>query len=69
MAVREIIKFPDKRLRLVSEPVKRLAESMRHVEAVIPLFDPAYDTRRMSVRRRYMSNLWFRRGRIALGGL
>jgi hypothetical protein len=43
---------------------KRLAESMKHVEAVIRLFDPAYDTRRIAVRRRYKSNPWFKRGTV-----
>jgi hypothetical protein len=43
---------------------KRLAESMKHVEAVIRLFDPAYDTRRISVRRRYKGNAWFKRGTL-----
>ena len=43
---------------------KRLAESMKHVEAVIRLFDPAYDTRRISVRRRYKGNPWFKRGTL-----
>jgi hypothetical protein len=41
---------------------KRLAESMKHVEAVIRLFDPAYDTRRIAVRRRNKVNPWFKRG-------
>jgi hypothetical protein len=43
---------------------KRLAESMKHVEAVIRLFNPAYDTRRISVRRRYKGNPWFKRGTL-----
>src|SRR5208282_2330101 len=43
---------------------KRLAESMKHVEAVIRLFDRAYDTRRISVRRRYKGNAWFKRGTL-----
>ena len=37
---------------------------MKHVEAVIGLFDPAYDTRRISVRRRYKGNPWFKRGTL-----
>jgi hypothetical protein len=37
---------------------------MKHVEAVIRLFDPAYDTRRISVRRRYKGNPWFKRGTL-----
>ncbi len=43
---------------------KCLAESMKHVEAVIRLFDPAYDTRRISVRRRHKGNAWFKRGTL-----
>lgn len=41
---------------------KRLAEAMRHVEHVIRLFDPAYDVRRIAVRRRNRTNRWFKRG-------
>ena len=43
---------------------KRLAESMEHVEAVIRLFNPAYDVRSISARRRYTGNAWFKRGTI-----
>lgn len=43
---------------------KRLAESMEHVEHVIRLFDPAYDVRRITARRRYKGNAWFKRGTI-----
>jgi hypothetical protein len=35
---------------------------MRHVEAVIRMFDPDYDVRRISLRRRYRENRWYRRG-------
>jgi HB1, ASXL, restriction endonuclease HTH domain len=42
----------------------RLAEAMQHVEAVIRLFDPAYDVRRITARRRYKGNPWFKRGTI-----
>jgi hypothetical protein len=41
---------------------QRLADSMRHVEAVIRLFDPAYDVRRIAVRRRAKVNRWYKRG-------
>jgi hypothetical protein len=41
---------------------KRLADSMKHVEAVIRLFNPAYDVRRIAVRRRNRKNAWFKRG-------
>lgn len=41
---------------------ERLVEAMKHVEAVIRLFDPAYDVRRIAVKRRNRVNPWFRRG-------
>ena len=40
MAVREIIKFPDKRLRLVSEPVKRIDAGIRKL--VEDMFETQY---------------------------
>ena len=40
MAVREIIKLPDKRLRLVSEPVKRIDASIRKL--VEDMFETQY---------------------------
>lgn len=40
----------------------RLAAAMKHVEAVIQLFDPAFNLRRISARRRNRTNPWFRRG-------
>jgi hypothetical protein len=43
---------------------ERLSESMQHVEHVIKLFDPAYDVRQISARRRQKGNGWFRRGTI-----
>jgi len=41
MAVREIVKLPDKRLRLKSEPVKRIDSSVRKL--VDDLFETMYD--------------------------
>ena len=43
---------------------ERLADAMRHVEAVIKLFDPAYNVRRISIRRRHKGNPWFKRGTL-----
>jgi hypothetical protein len=43
---------------------KRLAEAMQHVEAVIRLFDPAYNVTRIAARRRYKGNGIFKRGTI-----
>lgn len=40
----------------------RLATDMMHVEAVIRMFDPAYDVRRIAVKRRQSRNPWFKRG-------
>jgi hypothetical protein len=37
----------------------RLAESMRHVEAVIKMLDPTYNLRRIAVKRR-QPNPWFK---------
>lgn len=40
----------------------KLASDMKHVEAVIRLFDPAYDTRRIAVKRRNKPNPFLRKG-------
>jgi hypothetical protein len=50
----------------------RLAEAMKHVEAVIKLYDPDFSVRGISVRRRVTGNPWFKRGtmfRYALDAL
>jgi hypothetical protein len=39
-----------------------LAEQVRSVEAVIKIFDPAFDLHRIAPRRRNIVNPWFRRG-------
>jgi hypothetical protein len=41
----------------------RLADSMRHVEAVIKMLDPTYNLRRISVKRS-QPNPWFKRGTV-----
>jgi hypothetical protein len=46
------------------QEAERLAEAMKHVEAVIKLFDPGYNVRRISIRRRYKGNPWFKRGTL-----
>jgi hypothetical protein len=45
------------------EEAKRLVEDMKHVEAVIRMFDPARDIRPIAVRRR-QPNPWFKRGTV-----
>lgn len=50
---------------------KHLVQSMKHVEAVIKLLDPAFNLKRIAVRRR-KPNPWFKRGtlfRSAIGVL
>jgi hypothetical protein len=42
----------------------RLAEDMKHVEAVLKMFDPEYSVRAISARRRVTGNPWFRRGTL-----
>ena len=41
----------------------RLAQAMKHVEAVLRMLDPAYDVRPIAVRRR-KPNPWFKRGTV-----
>jgi hypothetical protein len=43
---------------------KQLAADMRHVEAVIHMFDPDYSVRAISARRRVQGNPWFKRGTL-----
>jgi hypothetical protein len=47
---------------------RRLAQSMRHVEAVLKLLDPTYNLRRIAVRRR-KPNPWFKRGTVFRGAI
>jgi hypothetical protein len=42
----------------------RLAESMKHVEAVIRLLAPDFDTRRIAARRKNRANPYFKRGTV-----
>ncbi len=41
----------------------RLADQMRHVEAVIKMLDPTFNLRRIAVKRR-KPNPWFKRGTV-----
>lgn len=45
------------------EQAERLAQDMKHVEAVLKLLDPSYDLRPIAIRRR-KPNLWFKRGTV-----
>jgi hypothetical protein len=45
------------------QEASRLAESMKHVEAVLKLLDPNYNLRSIAIRRR-KRNPWFKRGTI-----
>lgn len=45
------------------DEAERLRQSMVHVEAVLKLLDPAFEVRRIAVRRR-KPNPWFKRGTV-----
>ena len=47
---------------------ERLADDMRHVEAVLKLLQPGYDVRPIAVRRR-KTNPWFKRGTVLRNAL
>jgi hypothetical protein len=47
---------------------RRLAEAMKHVEAVLKLLVPGYDVRPIAVRRRKL-NPWFKRGTVLRNAL
>lgn len=47
----------------------KLATAMQHVEAVIKLFDPEYNCRAISARRKRPANPWFKRGGIIRAAL
>lgn len=51
------------------QEAERLAENMRHVEAVIRLYDPSYDMKQIACRRRFKGNPWFKRGTLFRGAL
>jgi hypothetical protein len=42
----------------------RLAEDMKHVEAVLKMFDPEFNARAFAARRRVTGNPWFKRGTL-----
>ena len=52
------------KLRENRKEAKRLAASMKHVEAVLKLLEPGYSVRSISARRRYKGNPWFKRGTV-----
>jgi hypothetical protein len=43
---------------------EELAQDMRHLEAVIRMLSPEFDTRRIAAKRRYKGNAWFKRGTV-----
>ncbi len=47
---------------------RRLAEDMKHIEAVLKMLDPGYNSRPIAVRRR-KPNRWFKRGTMFRGAL
>ena len=43
---------------------EKLAQDMKHVEAVIRMFEPSFDVRKIAIRRRQQGNPWFKRGTV-----
>ena len=43
---------------------QKLAQDMKHVEAVIRMFSPGYDVTAIAAKRRNKSNPWFKRGTL-----
>ncbi len=43
---------------------EKLADDMRHIEAVIKMLSPGFNVRAIAVRRRYKGNAWFKRGTL-----
>ena len=43
---------------------EKFAQDMKHVEAVIWMFEPSFDVRKIAIKRRQQGNPWFKRGTI-----
>ena len=43
---------------------EKLAQDMKHVEAVIRMFEPSFDVRKIAIKRRQQGNPWFKRGTV-----
>jgi hypothetical protein len=52
------------RIQANKAEASQLAEAARHVEAVLKMFDPNYNVRAISARRRVTGNPWFKRGTL-----
>ena len=52
------------RIKANRQEHERLAEDMKHVEAVIRMFDPAYNVAAIVQRRRISGNPYFKRGTL-----
>jgi hypothetical protein len=52
------------RIQANKDEAVQLAEAMKHVEAVIKLYNPDYNVARIAGRRRQKTNPWFKRGTL-----
>jgi hypothetical protein len=52
------------RILINKAEAERLAADMKHVELVIQMFDPEFNCRAISARRRVQGNPWFKRGTL-----
>jgi hypothetical protein len=52
------------RIQAAKAQAERLAGDMKHVEAVLKIFDPDYNVAGIAARRRVTGNPWFKRGTL-----
>lgn len=52
------------RIKINRQEAKRLADDMKHVEAVLRMFDPTYNVAAIVQRRRVHGNPYFKRGTL-----
>ena len=57
------------RIKVNKLEAERLAQDMKHVEAVLRMFDPNYNVAAIVQRRRVHGNPWFKRGTLFREGV
>jgi hypothetical protein len=55
------------RIKADEAETKRLTDDMRHVEAVLKMFDPEFNARAIAARRRVTGNPWVQAGHAVPG--
>src|SRR5947209_6158098 len=52
------------RIKENKKQAAKLAEDMRHIEAVLRMLEPGFNARAISAKRKRSQNPWFKRGTI-----